>query len=135
MRNSYDIARSRQLARMCVRLLLLFSVSILVVGVLSDVLTGFRDRGVFVSGGALVNFPFTMTFELTPVLVFAVVLLVLERRLVAWLAPLPKNECPACGYSLAKITSEKCPECGLPLTTRWSDTKTDSTDKPEPPAI
>lgn len=133
MRNSYDIARSRQLARMCLRLLVLFYASILVGVVLSDILTGFRDRDVFVSSGAFVNFPFTLTYECAPALAIALMLLLSERRLVAWLVPLPKDDCPACGYSLDQITTPKCPECGLPLTTRWSDAKPDSTTNATPP--
>jgi hypothetical protein len=40
----------------------------------------------------------------------------LESRLVRWLAPLPKPECPQCGYTFQHLASSRCPECGLELT-------------------
>jgi hypothetical protein len=32
-------------------------------------------------------------------------------RLARWLAPLPRRECPECGYAIGDGT--RCPECGL----------------------
>lgn len=124
MRNSYDIARSRELARMYVRLIALVLAIIFVIIFLHEI------HGKLYYGDWL-NWARGDTAEMSPLLVLAGLILLFERRLVEWLAPLPKHECPACGYSLEHITSEKCPECGIPLTTRWSDAKPDSTSRPE----
>lgn len=43
------------------------------------------------------------------------ILLVLRNRLVRWIVPIPKPECPRCGYGLAKLTTPRCPECGQTL--------------------
>ncbi|MFI4915516.1 MAG: hypothetical protein ACIAS6_03280 [Phycisphaerales bacterium JB060] len=31
------------------------------------------------------------------------------------LVPVPKPNCPGCGYDLRKPTSDRCPECGLAI--------------------
>lgn len=38
-----------------------------------------------------------------------------SRPLAAYLVPLPREECPGCGYSLRDIESDRCPECGVQL--------------------
>lgn len=43
-------------------------------------------------------------------------LIVLERRIAAWLLPFPKPGCPGCGYPVTS-TMPRCPECGLALET------------------
>lgn len=126
MWNSYDIARSRQIARMYVRLIALVLAIIFVIIFLHEI-----HRKLFYDYGEWLNWTRSDTAEMSTLLVIAGLILLFERRLIAWLVPLPKNECPACGYSLEHITSEKCPECGIPLTTRWSDAKPDSTANSE----
>jgi len=44
-----------------------------------------------------------------------VIILLLSRKLVHWLVPLPQPECPECRYSLKNLTKPRCPECGLDL--------------------
>ncbi len=44
-----------------------------------------------------------------------VILLVLRVRIVGWIAPLPRAECPHCGYSLKQLSLSRCPECGNDL--------------------
>ena len=43
-------------------------------------------------------------------------LALLDRRIVRWLVPLARNECPQCGYALKQLGSNRCPECGCELT-------------------
>lgn len=126
MRNSYDVARSRQLARMYVRLLALVLAIVFVIIFLHEI-----HRKLYYGGW--LNWAHGDTAEMSPLLMLAGLILFFERRLTAWLAPLPKHECPACGYSLEHITSDKCPECGIPLTTRWSDAKPGSAANSERP--
>jgi hypothetical protein len=45
----------------------------------------------------------------------AVILLVLDRRIVRWMIPVPRMECPECGYAFEGLASPQCPECGLRL--------------------
>jgi hypothetical protein len=45
-------------------------------------------------------------------------LLFAERPILRWLVPLPKVECPQCGYSLRQLTTTRCPECGFQFTAR-----------------
>ncbi|MEX2219815.1 MAG: hypothetical protein WD749_13775 [Phycisphaerales bacterium] len=44
----------------------------------------------------------------------AAALLLFGERLVRWVFPMPRPECPECGYRLQPAT-ERCPECGLNL--------------------
>jgi hypothetical protein len=44
------------------------------------------------------------------------VLALLDRRIVRWLVPLARHECPQCGYALRQLGSSRCPECGCELT-------------------
>lgn len=39
------------------------------------------------------------------------------------LVPVPKPNCPGCGYDLRNPTSDRCPECGLPLAQRANDSR------------
>jgi len=48
-------------------------------------------------------------------LAMAIILRILEKRLVKWLVPLVRPECPECGYALIQLTEPRCPECGLRL--------------------
>ena len=43
----------------------------------------------------------------------AIVVLVFQDRLTRWLVPLPRAECPKCGYSMTQAHEGRCPECGL----------------------
>jgi hypothetical protein len=46
-----------------------------------------------------------------------VITLLLDRRLMKWIVPLPKLACPECGQSLTHLAEPRCPECGCPLPT------------------
>jgi hypothetical protein len=43
-----------------------------------------------------------------------IILLFYQRRIVRWLAPMARPECPECGYPVRSGIS-RCPECGLSL--------------------
>ncbi len=43
------------------------------------------------------------------------VLLLAEGRIARWLVPVPRPECPRCGYGIEQLSTPRCPECGLPL--------------------
>lgn len=43
----------------------------------------------------------------------AVALLVVSQFAVRLLVPIPRPNCPKCGYDLSEPTSNVCPECGL----------------------
>jgi hypothetical protein len=49
------------------------------------------------------------------VLLPGVGLVIADRRLVHWLIPVPRQECPQCGYALRQLTTTRCPECGVEL--------------------
>ena len=42
-------------------------------------------------------------------------LLAYQERLVVWIVPLPRPECPHCGYNLKELATSRCPECGCDL--------------------
>src|SRR5262245_64937859 len=44
-----------------------------------------------------------------------IVLLVADRRIIRWLVPMPRRECPDCGYDIENLKSDRCPECGCPI--------------------
>lgn len=52
-------------------------------------------------------------------LVPALLLYVLDRRIVRWLIPVPRRECHECGYPLRGLhaATTRCPECGTAITT------------------
>jgi hypothetical protein len=54
------------------------------------------------------------------VLLPGVALAVLDRRIVHWLIPVPRRECPQCGYGVRQLTGSRCPECGYELQSRQS---------------
>ena len=39
-------------------------------------------------------------------------ILVWNRTIVRWLIPVPRQECPQCGYAIKELTTTRCPECG-----------------------
>lgn len=45
----------------------------------------------------------------------ALLLTVMQQRLVFWLTPLPRPQCPQCGYNIKKLSEPRCPECGMDL--------------------
>ena len=47
--------------------------------------------------------------------VFGLALGLVSRRAARWLVPMPRHECPECGYRLQKLAQPRCPECGLDL--------------------
>lgn len=46
-------------------------------------------------------------------LIPAFVVWLFQRRVARWLVPLPRFECPQCGYALRQLTTARCPECGI----------------------
>lgn len=38
-----------------------------------------------------------------------------SKRIAEWIVPVPRNDCPKCGYPLRSIPGDTCPECGLGL--------------------
>lgn len=54
-------------------------------------------------------------YQLVLVVAFAVMLLIFERRLTRWLAPIPLRHCHECGYAMKGLHSTRCPECGAEL--------------------
>jgi hypothetical protein len=50
-----------------------------------------------------------------------VALLVANRRIIRWLVPMPRRECPDCGYDIENLKSERCPECGCPIAAEGSE--------------
>jgi hypothetical protein len=49
------------------------------------------------------------------VLVPAIPLWLVDERIARALVPLPRPECPRCGYNLTALERPECPECGLTL--------------------
>lgn len=47
----------------------------------------------------------------------AVMLFLFDRRIVRWLIPIPRRECPECGYPLRGLSASslRCPECGTAI--------------------
>ena len=48
-------------------------------------------------------------------LIAALLLAVMQQRLIFWLTPLPRPQCPQCGYNIKKLSEPRCPECGMEL--------------------
>ena len=48
-------------------------------------------------------------------LIMALLLAVMQQRLIFWLTPLPRKQCPQCGYNIKKLSEPHCPECGMEL--------------------
>ena len=67
-------------------------------------------------GIALADVPYALARD-GPQVVLLVVLILVEKRLVRWIVPMPVGGpvCPKCGYSLKNLRSPVCPECGLNL--------------------
>ena len=57
------------------------------------------------------------------VLLPGILIAVLDRRIVRWLIPVPRHECPQCGYALRQLGSNRCPECGCELVATKESTK------------
>lgn len=55
------------------------------------------------------------------------VLMLIDRRIVRWLVPMPLHECPQCAYPLKNLKGPRCPECG---TTLAADGAKPSTNEP-----
>jgi hypothetical protein len=53
-------------------------------------------------------------WESLPSIALALALLLFNRRLARWVFPMPRPECPECGYALPD-GADRCPECGLSL--------------------
>lgn len=51
----------------------------------------------------------------------ALVMGVGDRWIARWLVPLPRAQCPKCGYALQRLTRAQCPECGFPVPARFVD--------------
>jgi hypothetical protein len=75
------------------------------------VIWGQAIRGYF---GAAFNYAYQSdeaAFLLFTFLLLAFVL-IWERQVLRWLVPLPRAECPQCGYAIKQLTTKRCPECG-----------------------
>ncbi|MFI4915518.1 MAG: hypothetical protein ACIAS6_03290 [Phycisphaerales bacterium JB060] len=53
----------------------------------------------------------------------AVALALLGEYGTRFFVPVPRPNCPGCGYDLRTPTSDRCPECGLPLARRANDSR------------
>ena len=52
----------------------------------------------------------------------ALTVLLLGKPLVKWLVPLPRVECPKCGYTAQHLREPRCPECGVSLPEEFVET-------------
>ena len=59
-------------------------------------------------------------------LITAMCFAVLQTRLVYWIVPLPRPQCPQCGYDISKLAEPRCSECGLNLPREMVDQKDSS---------
>ncbi len=113
-----SVARRRHTARTFIRLAALLLLGWSAVRLPSFLWTIFGGSGVFGSGwgGGSPAQIVVVLLAWLPVPGAAALLLIFERRLVAWLVPPPgTHRCPACDYDLRYITADRCPECGLDI--------------------
>jgi hypothetical protein len=112
------IIRRRHLASIIIRVVALIMIVYAAVNILWGLGTGFGLSGFSVVGAfrhAMTVFwndmwnPFWFG---TATLLPGIALVVAERRLIRWLIPVPRRECPQCGYGLRQLTTRRCPECG-----------------------
>lgn len=105
------VLRRRHFARIIIR----FTIVLCIFVALTPFVFGFLQQVPY-NWSNMVRRPiFTFRDELMNAGMWAVVaytLWWLESRLVRWIVPLGKAECPQCGYSLTKLTTSRCPECG-----------------------
>jgi hypothetical protein len=62
----------------------------------------------------------------------AIALVLFDRKIVRWLAPLPRAECIQCGYTFRGLAVMRCPECGWDATTDESPGGAPSPPSPSP---
>jgi hypothetical protein len=63
-----------------------------------------------------------------------VAMMVVSRRIVRWLVPIPRHECPQCGYAMRNLTTNRCPECGLEMSEGGEAAGAGHSETPAPPA-
>jgi hypothetical protein len=84
---------------------------------------GVADHG----PGLIINPEGVVLYVLIPSfvpIIAGIAVLGVDRWLLPWLVPIPRRECPECGYAI-EAYSRVCPECGLTLRNTLS---------PRPPA-
>jgi hypothetical protein len=110
-----DIIRYRYVTRLVLRLvgliLLLFSLVSLIAWLVEGII------GEFFIDYYFIEYYFTSARSCSGVLMFVVGigLILLAKPLAKAFNPLPRNECPQCGYHLRDLTRPVCPECGLQM--------------------
>ncbi len=112
------IARRRHLMRTVLRgIALLLLVLFLAPAVVTGIAIAASFAGVDLIGRAIID----RAIAGVGFLLVGVGLLIFEKRLVAWLVPMPRSRCPQCEYFLVSLVEPRCPECGLPLTAEFLD--------------
>lgn len=103
------ILRRRHAARTGIRVAALVCLGRML-WLLSDTISGVTFPSAVTAMGLMID----QGFALIVWPIAATLLLVFERRLAAWLVPMPTpgNVCHQCGYSLKNLKSPICPECG-----------------------
>lgn len=119
--DSMLVLRRRQLALVIIRIV---AAALIVYGSIHVVwgigtafgLSGFSIAGAFEQAMSIVwsdNWnPFWYGFASLAV---AIPLALASRRISRWIVPLPRMECPQCGYALRELTTTRCPECGMAI--------------------
>ena len=105
------VLRRRHLVRILVRLAIVAFVII----ALAPLVYGFVQQVPYNWSNFMSRPIYTFRDELQYGTMFGVVALALwylEGRLVRWIVPMPRPECPQCGYLLRHLTTTRCPECG-----------------------
>ncbi|MGI9012818.1 MAG: hypothetical protein ACR2GY_01045 [Phycisphaerales bacterium] len=101
---------TRLIAAAAIRLVGVFLLIFSTVPLFSWMLEGFRDSD-------LANLTYYAPRALTGgyCLILGLLMLCMTRFLVRKLIPLPKPECPDCGYRLDGLSAGRCPECGIAI--------------------
>ena len=111
------VMKKRYLLNMIVRLAALLLCFMAVIPVIELLIQLVMVFNVYTARGRIGTLDFEdIIVALLPALVTygipGVILLVLRVRIVGWIAPLPRAECPHCGYNLKQLSLSRCPECG-----------------------
>jgi hypothetical protein len=113
------VARTRYFLRLVLRgtgLLLLLPGAAMVAALACAIALASTTTHTF-GHASLTDLPGDLSLLLVPAAGAAFVGLILlfyQRRIVRWLAPMARPECPECGYPL-RAAAARCPECGLNL--------------------
>lgn len=109
------IARRRHLLRTVLRCVALGLLLVFAAPVVASVAVALINNSIFR------EFFLIRVLEWGSFLLAGILLLIFEKRLVAWLVPLGSHRCPQCDYFLVSLVEPRCPECGLPLTREFVD--------------